>query len=61
MEGLSAATVARRTVFYIEGYDPRGPSHYHTLYTEEAAKQCAVNGAPLIVGPLRQIDAISAA
>ena len=61
MERPSAATVARRTVFYIEGYDPRGPSHYHSLYTEEAAKQSAVNGVPLIVGPLRQIDAISAA
>ena len=34
----------RRTVFYIEGFDPRGPSHYYSIYRDEAAKQARVNG-----------------
>ena len=43
--------VMRRHVFYISGYDPRGPSHYHRLYREEAAKQASVNGLTLDIGP----------
>lgn len=41
----------RRHIFYISGFDPRGPSHYHRLYAEEAAKQAAVNGLAVEVGP----------
>ena len=36
--------VRRRLVFYISGFDPRGPRFYHQLYKTEAAKQEAVNG-----------------
>ena len=56
--GAETTAVRRRTVFYIEGYDPRGPGHYHGLYRDEAAKQAAVNGVALKVGPRRKIDAI---
>ena len=45
--------VKRRHVFYIPGYDPRGPSHYHRLYKEEAAKQAAINGLNCEMGPRR--------
>lgn len=55
-----ARGVARRAVFYIEGYDPRGPSHYHGLYRDEAAKQAALNGLALTVGPRRKSDATTA-
>jgi hypothetical protein len=53
------STVKRRTVYYIEGYDPRGPSHYHTLYRDEAEKQSARNGLKLAVGPRRKIGRYS--
>lgn len=57
----AAGRVRRRTVFYIEGYDQRGPSHYHALYRDEAAKQSRVNGLAITVGPCRAIDDISSA
>ena len=41
----------RRRIFYISGFDPRGPAHYHRLYAEEAPKQAAVNGLSIDVGP----------
>lgn len=53
-----AGTVKNRVVFYIEGYDPRGPAHYHRLYRDEAAKQQAINGLALKVGPRRNVDGI---
>jgi len=53
--------VAKRTVFYIEGYDPRGPGHYHRLYLEEAARQSPVNGLDLKVGARRRISPIESA
>lgn len=31
--------VAKRQVFYLSGFDPRGAAFYHRLYQEEAAKQ----------------------
>lgn len=49
----------RRTVFYIEGFDPRGPSHYYSIYRDEAAKQARVNGLTVTVGPRRKIDPVS--
>ncbi len=48
--------VKRRHVFYISGYDPRGPSHYHRLYKEEAAKQTSINGLVCEVGPRRSVS-----
>jgi hypothetical protein len=43
--------VRRRHVFYVSGFDPQGPAHYHRLYAEEACKQAAVSGYTLEVGP----------
>ncbi len=61
LETEAGQRVARRTVFYIEGYDQRGPSHYHALYRDEAAKQQTVNGLAMRVGPCRTLDDISSA
>lgn len=36
--------VARRRVYYISGFDPRGARFYHQLCQSEAAQQQAVNG-----------------
>ena len=47
-------TVHRRKVFYISGFDPKGPSHYHSLYTAEAAKQTPLNGLAVSVGETRR-------
>lgn len=57
-EELEPETVSRRIVFYISGYDPRGASHYHGLYKAEAAKQAAINGLAITVGPRRKVDDI---
>ena len=50
--------IRRRRVFYISGYDPRGPMHYHKLYREECAKQNAVNGLGVAVGSRKTGDAV---
>jgi pimeloyl-ACP methyl ester carboxylesterase len=47
-----------RTVFYIAGFDPRGPVHYHHLYASEGAKQAAVNGLVLDVSKRRNVDEV---
>jgi len=31
--------VRRRRVFFLAGFDPRGPAHYHAVYRDEAARQ----------------------
>ena len=48
--------VARRTVFYLPGFDPRGPLHYHRLYAAEAPKQAAVNNLAIDVSKRRNVD-----
>lgn len=48
--------VRRRLVYYISGYDPRGPDHYHALYRDEAARQDALTGAARTVGPITRVD-----
>ena len=55
---LSAAPppVRKRTVFYLSGFDPKGASHYHKLYKDEAARQAAVIGVPVEVGPRSKTD-----
>lgn len=51
--------VRRRHVFYVSGFDPRGPGHYHRLYRTEAAKQSEVSGLALTVAEKRrQIDRV---
>ncbi len=52
----SVKTIRRRAVFYISGFDPRGARHYHTLYKEESAKQTAINGMKLEVGPRQKLQ-----
>ncbi len=58
---MSDAALLRRTVFYIPGFDPRGPVHYHRLYSAEAAKQAGVNGLNPTVSKRRTVDEIEAA
>jgi hypothetical protein len=43
--------VRRRCVFYFSGFDPKGASHYHGLYREQAALQAQVGGLHVDVGP----------
>jgi hypothetical protein len=39
----------KRHVFYLSGFDPRGPMFYRRLYKSESAKQSAVNGMAISV------------
>lgn len=48
---MSGHPVKRRRVFYIPGFDPRGAGYYHALYKDNAARQSAVSGLALNVGP----------
>jgi hypothetical protein len=48
---VTARRVRRRHVFYLGGFDPQGPAHYHRLYAEQAARQAAVSGYAIDVGP----------
>ncbi len=48
--------VRRRKVFYISGFDPKGPAYYHALYSEEAQKQALINGMSIQVGDARRKD-----
>lgn len=45
------APLRRRHVLYLSGFDPQGPAHYHALYRDEAARQAAVSGYQIGVGP----------
>lgn len=46
--------VRRRRVFFLAGFDPRGPAHYHAVYRDEAARQsqtqASADGALYAVG-----------
>lgn len=52
--------VARRHVFYLHGFDPRGPAAYHRLFEEEALRQGKVDGISFKVGPRRNDGTIAA-
>ena len=41
--------VRRRKVFYVSGYDPRGPLWYHGIYRREAARQAELSGMAIAV------------
>jgi len=56
-EGVGARRVRRRHVFYLGGFDPQGPAHYHRLYSEEAVKQARVSGYEIDVGPRERAGA----
>ena len=61
MSRPSASTrVGRRHVFYVSGFDPKGPAHYHRLYTDEAAVAGAVGGYNTTVGKRRKLSEHSA-
>jgi hypothetical protein len=53
--------VKRRLVFYFSGFDPRGPSHYHTLYGEQAKLHAPLNGLNLEVGKRRRSGKLASA
>ena len=55
-----AATIRRRHVLYVSGFDPQGPAHYHALYRAEAGKQALVSGYSIDVGPRQRGTAHSA-
>ena len=46
--------VARRCVFYVGGFDPKGAAHYHALYRDECARQPTADGLQRTVGPRRR-------
>ncbi|MEF3046206.1 hypothetical protein [Pseudotabrizicola sp. L79] len=46
-----AATVFRRRVFYIPGYDPIHPRRYRELYRKEGTDQAAISGYGLHLRP----------
>lgn len=54
------APVRRRHVFYLSGFDPKGPAHYHRLYADEAAKAGALGGYTVQVGRRRKLSEITA-
>lgn len=43
-------TVHRRLALYLSGYDPRGSSHYHRLYRDQAALQSQASSHRIEVG-----------
>ncbi len=47
---LSTGCVRRRHVFYVSGFDPKGPAHYHRLLAEQAALAGVVGGYRVAVG-----------
>ncbi len=51
--------VRKRHVFYFSGFDPRGPSHYHTLYEEQGKLHAPLNGLDLKVGKRRRIGKLA--
>lgn len=48
--------VKQRHVFYLSGFDPKGPAHYHRLYADEAAKAAALGGYTVQVGKRRKLS-----
>ncbi len=46
---VGAGPIRKRHVFFLHGFDPRGPAAYHSMYSREAAKQAALDGATVSV------------
>ena len=55
----TSGPVLRRRVFYIAGFDPASPRKYHGIFTVESAKQAALTGARIEVGPLEERDELA--
>ena len=51
--------VRKRHVFYFSGFDPRGPSHYHTLYGEQGKLHTPLNGLDLKIGKRRRVGKLA--
>lgn len=51
----------KRHVFYLSGFDPRGPAFYRRLYASESARQSAVNGMALTIGERSKPSSLSSA
>jgi hypothetical protein len=51
-----SATVRRRRVLYVSGFDPQGPARYHRLYREQAAAQARVSGHRIEVGARQRLN-----
>lgn len=52
---------ADRLVFFIGGFDPKGPGYYHRLMCDEAAQRASNGWGPLQVGPRGRAGAHAAA
>jgi len=48
--------VKHRHVFFLPGFDPRRPSHYHALYATHAVRQSRVNGMRIETGKAQWCD-----
>ena len=48
-------TVRRRTVFYVAGFDPRGPAWYHGTYRRNAARQAELTGMGISVSDRQKL------
>ena len=53
LHGPERGTIRRRRVYYLSGFDPRGATHYHRLYREEAARQAHMLGVNITTGARR--------
>ena len=51
---IEAAIVKRRRVFFISGFDPKGPAHYQAVYDQESQKQAALGGYKIEVEPAKR-------
>ncbi len=60
---MAAATVTKRQIFYIPGFDPHPPRRYRELYRTESARQAAISGFEIAMKPRKgerfgwQVDA----
>ena len=52
--------VYRRTLFFIGGFDPRGPRAIHRIWTEQAGPQAQVSGGTITVSGLTSLDDLRA-
>lgn len=41
--------IRKRHVFFLPGFDPRGPAAYHSMYEREAAKQAKLDETEVAV------------
>lgn len=49
---IVASCVRKRQVYYVHGFDARGPRFYHPLYRDGAAAQDVINSTSVAVGEL---------